>query len=156
MRVLVAVVLLVGFTLVTHSADAQSVETENGCSGTTDDPCIRSGACSVQGTNWNQTVTITRSDLYDTMGWPGVCDQVHVALVQGNCSPGGAQLGVTVSLQESSQAFIPELVGPLACNAEPTISVPVLPPFSVGVLSFALAACGTALIRRTQRAEHTV
>ena len=154
MRDRVAVILLAFLTLTAQSALAQSVETENGCSGTTIDPCVRSGACSVQGTIWDQAVTISRSDLYDTMGWPGVCDQVHVALVQGNCSPGGSQLDVTASLQASSTAVIPELIGTLECNAEPTNPVPALAPLSIGTLCLGLAALGLMNPRRSSRMEN--
>ena len=152
--VCVAVLLLMICVLSAQLAFAQSVETENGCSGTVVDPCVRSGACLLQGTTWNQTVTIARSDLYDTMGWPGVCDQVHVALVQGNCSPGGSQLNVTASLQASSTAFIPELVGPLECNAEPNNPVPAMAPVSIGALCLALTALGLWILRRTAATEH--
>ena len=46
-------------------AIAASLETENGCNSTQDDPCIRSGSCEIQGSVWNQDVTIDRSDIFD-------------------------------------------------------------------------------------------
>lgn len=101
-------------------AKAQSFETENGCATTVEDPCQRSGSCSLQGSAWDQTVTIDRTDLFDTMGWPGLCDQVHVALVQGACEPGGSQQDLTVQLSETSFAEIPQITGSLSCQAEPS------------------------------------
>ena len=43
---------------------------------------------------------------------------VHVALVQGNCSPPQATVNVTVNLSSTTFASIPEIVGPLSCGAE--------------------------------------
>jgi len=144
------VLVLSGFCLATD-ASAQSVEDENGCQGTTDDPCIRSGTCSIQGATWSQVVTIARSDLYDTMGWPGVCDQVHVSLVRGNCSPGGAQVDVTVDLTADSSAFVPEIIGPLSCNAPPALAVPVASLAWLALLGLSLVGCGVFATRRVQR-----
>ncbi len=98
---------------------AVSTETFNGCQGTTDDPCVRSGSCEIQGAAWNQDVTIDRSDIFDTQGWPGVCDMVHVALVQGNCEPPGETTNVTAQLSPTTSAFIPSIVGPLSCAGTP-------------------------------------
>jgi len=111
----VAAVLL---TLPT-AAHAIGTETSNGCSDTQDDPCIRSGSCAIQGATWTQDVTIDRSDLFDTQGWPGLCDMVHVGFVQGNCEPAGAQSDVTVYLSALSYAWVPAVDGPLACAGEP-------------------------------------
>ena len=98
---------------------AGGMEEYNGCRGTTDDSCIRHGYCSIQGSDWYQWVTAFRSDKSDTQGWPGLCDMVHVALVQGNCEPAGAQTDVTVYLSPLTFASIPEVVGPLACAGDP-------------------------------------
>ena len=98
---------------------AISTETFNGCQGTQDDPCVRSGSCEIQGAVWNQDVTIDRSDIFDTQGWPGVCDMVHVGLVQGNCEPPGATTNVTVHLSPTTFAQIPSIVGPLSCAGDP-------------------------------------
>ena len=143
--VLGAIVAVLGWDAL---ASAQSFEDENGCSGTTVDPCVRTGTCSVQGTAWSQVVTIDRADLYDTMGWPGLCDQVHVALVQGRCSPGGAQLDVTASLTSSSSAFIPELVGSLTCGAEPApLPLPSMGPSGVVGLVVGMLGLGLMAMR---------
>jgi len=101
------------------TARAIGTETSNGCSGTQDDPCVRSGSCDIQGASWTQDVTIDRADRFETQGWPGVCDMVHVGFVQGNCEPAGAQTDVTVYLSPLTFASIPEVVGPLACAGEP-------------------------------------
>jgi hypothetical protein len=96
-----------------------STETFNGCQGTQDDPCVRSGSCEIQGAVWDQDVTIDRSDIFDTQGWPGLCDMVHVGLVQGNCEPPGAKTLITVHLSQTTFASIPSIVGPLSCAGDP-------------------------------------
>ncbi len=98
---------------------AASTETFNGCQGTQDDPCVRSGSCEIQGAIWDQDVTIDRSDIFDTQGWPGVCDMVHVGLVQGNCEPPGATTNVTVHLSPTTFAQILSIAGPLSCAGDP-------------------------------------
>jgi hypothetical protein len=102
-----------------RAALAVSTETFNGCQGTLDDPCVRIGSCEIQGAVWDQDVTIDRSSIFDTQGWPGVCDMVHVALVQGDCEPAGAKVNVTVHLSATTFAAIPSIVGPLACAGDP-------------------------------------
>jgi hypothetical protein len=111
----VAVALL----LLAANASAVSNETSNGCMGTQVDPCVRSGSCEIQGAVWTQDVTIDRAGIFDTQGWPGLCDMVHVGLVQGNCEPAGAQANVTVQLSASSFAWIPSITGPLECAGDP-------------------------------------
>lgn len=93
---------------------AQSFEETNTCTSTSDDPCLRTGDCSIQGAVWFQEVLVDRADIFDTQGWPGLCDMVHVALVQGNCHPAG-QLDVIAFLSSTTHSRIPELVGPLDC-----------------------------------------
>jgi hypothetical protein len=112
--------------LIAPAALAVSTETFNGCQGTQDDPCVRSGSCEIQGAVWDQDVTIDRSDIFDTQGWPGLCDMVHVGLVQGNCEPPGAKTNVTVHLSLTTFASIPSIVGPLACAGD---SAPALLAF---------------------------
>lgn len=97
---------------------AVGVEETNTCQSTVDDPCLRTGTCSIQGAEWFQSVQIARSDTFDTQGWPGLCDMVHVGLVQGNCEPPGGQTDVTVFLSDLSFARIPSITGPLACAGE--------------------------------------
>jgi hypothetical protein len=136
-----AVVLLAAPT----TAYAVSTETSNGCAGTQDDPCVRSGSCEIQGAAWTQDVSIDRADRFDTQGWPGLCDMVHVGLVQGTCEPAGAQTDVTVQLSATSFAWIPSISGPLACagEPEPVPSMSAIGRILLGVL-FALIALGCA------------
>jgi len=102
------------FVLASTPAVAQSVEETNGCFGTSVDPCMRTGTCSIQGATWWQEASVARSDIFDTQGWPGLCDMVHVALVQGECFPAG-QLDVTANLSILSTAWTPSIQGPLEC-----------------------------------------
>jgi hypothetical protein len=118
LAVALAAALIQLFAIVPE-AGAISVETSNGCQTTQDDPCVRSGSCEIQGATWTQDVTVDRSDIFDTQGWPGVCDMVHVGLVQGDCEPPGAQTNVTVHLSATSFASIPSIVGPLSCAGDP-------------------------------------
>jgi hypothetical protein len=97
---------------------AGGIEVNNGCKGTTNDPCMRSGFCSIQGSDWEQLVTAGRRDKFDTQGWPGLCDMVHVALVQGNCMESGSQTNVTAYLSANSFAQIIEIVGSLSCGGD--------------------------------------
>jgi hypothetical protein len=104
---------------IVSAAGAVSIETLNGCQTTPDDPCVRSGSCDIQGATWTQDVTIDRTDIFVTQGWTGLCDMVHVGLVQGDCEPPGAQTNVTVHLSQTSFATIPSIVGPLSCTGDP-------------------------------------
>lgn len=115
----VAKAMVVILFMASATAHAIGTETSNGCSETQDDPCVRSGSCAIQGATWTQDVTIDRTDLFDTQGWPGLCDMVHVGFVQGNCEPAGAQIDVTVYLSPLSFASVPEVIGPLACAGDP-------------------------------------
>jgi hypothetical protein len=101
-------------TLIAAPAAGQSFEETNGCAGTTEDPCTRTGTCSIQGASWWQEAVLARAGIFDTQGWPGLCDMVHVALVQGDCFPGG-RFDVVAVLSEASDAWIPRIDGPLAC-----------------------------------------
>ena len=100
------------------SVDAVGTGDSNNCRGATGDFCERSGSCSIQGSDWYQYVTIDKSGIFDTQGWPGLCDMVHVSLVQGGCFPPNAQVDVTAYLSATTFADIPEISGVLACNAE--------------------------------------
>ena len=118
MRVGMAALVLMAL-LSPEAVLAASMETFDGCQGTQDDPCVRSGSCEIQGAVWDQDVTIDRSDIFDTQGWPGVCDMVHVGLVQGDCEPPGAKTAVTVHLSQTTFSSIPLIVGPLSCAGDP-------------------------------------
>jgi len=112
-----AALMLVG--AIVPAAGAVSVETSNGCQTTPDDPCVRSGSCDIQGATWTQDVTIERTEIFVNQGWTGLCDMVHVGLVQGDCEPPGAQTNVTVHLSQTRFATIPSIVGPLSCAGDP-------------------------------------
>ena len=90
----------------------------NDCRTSAGDFCERAGSCSIQGAAWYQYVTIYKSEKFDTQGWPGLCDMVHVSLVQGNCEPIGSQENVTAFLSSSSFAEVPSISGPLACGGD--------------------------------------
>lgn len=100
------------------SVDAVSIEDSNNCPTTTANFCERSGSCSIQGADWYQYVTVDKNEIFATQGWPGLCDMVHVALVQGNCFPPNAQVDVTAYLSATTFANIPSISGPLFCQAE--------------------------------------
>ena len=116
-------IFLLVFICLTQGAWAQSFEDQNTCLTTLDDPCLRTGDCSIQGSTWYQEVVVDRADLSDTMGWPGLCDMVHVALVQGQCSPGQSQTNLTVYLSETTYATIDQITGPLICEADAAAAV---------------------------------
>jgi hypothetical protein len=98
---------------------AGGMEEYNGCRGTTEDPCIRHGYCSIQGSDWYQWVTAFRSDKSDTQGWPGLCDMVHVALVQGNCEPPMGTTNIEAFLSGNSTAQIDKIEnGTLTCGGD--------------------------------------
>ena len=109
---------LIGALFTFTNTWAGGIEETNGCKGTKNDPCMRDGYCSIQGSDWEQLVTAARSDKFDTQGWAGLCDMVHVALVQGNCIEVGSQTNVTVYLSANSQASIIEISGTLACGGD--------------------------------------
>jgi hypothetical protein len=99
------------------AVQAVGTEDSNNCRSSPGDYCERSGSCSIQGSDWYQYVTIDKSDIFDKQGWPGLCDMVHVSLVQGNCSPPGSRVDVTAYLSDTTSAGIPDITGVLACNA---------------------------------------
>ena len=88
------------------------------CRGSTGDNCVREGSCAIQGSAWYQYVTVQTSGKFDTQGWPGLCDMVHVSLVQGTCEPLLAQDDVVAYLSDGSFAEVPSIAGSLACGGE--------------------------------------
>jgi hypothetical protein len=105
--------------LVATSAFAGGTQDSNTCR---EDPlsptCERTGTCSIQGSAWVQTVYVDKSDRFDTQGWPGLCDMVHVSLVQGSCETLGSQVEITAYLSENTYADIPSISGTLACGGD--------------------------------------
>ena len=99
-------------------AYAGGKEDFNDCRTNSGDFCERSGSCAIQGSAWYQYVTIYKSDIFDTQGWPGLCDLTHVSLVQGLCSPLGAQENLTAFLSDTSYAEIPSISGSLSCGGD--------------------------------------
>lgn len=99
-----------------QSAYAGGKEDFNDCRSITGDFCERAGSCAIQGAAWYQYVTIDKSEKFKTQGWPGLCDMVHVSLVQGACFPLYAQDDVTAYLSDTTSATIPSISGPLACG----------------------------------------
>ena len=55
------------------------------CRTSSGDLCERANSCAIQSPVWYQYVHIDKSDKFDTQGWPGPCDMVHVSLVHGTC-----------------------------------------------------------------------
>jgi len=110
--------LLIVVLSASSSTWAGGIEETNGCKGTENDPCMRDGYCSIQGSDWEQLVTTERSEKFDTQGWAGLCDMVHVTLVQGNCIDPGSQTNVTAYLGANSYASIIEISGTLACGVD--------------------------------------
>ena len=101
-----------------QSAYAGGKEDFNDCRTSTGDFCERAGSCAIQGAAWYQYVAIDKNERFKTQGWPGLCDMVHVSLVQGTCSPLYAQENVTAHLSATTSATIPSISGPLACGGD--------------------------------------
>lgn len=116
---------------VAQHAFAIGQEDFNDCGAGAGDFCYRSGSCAIQGATWYQHVTIDTNDRFDTQGWPGLCDMVHVSLVQNTCEPIDSQENIIAYLSSTSFAEIPSISGPLACgdinNVASTIEIDVLP-----------------------------
>jgi len=142
----IALPAMSSLVLLVSGAQAQSVETSNGCLGPGADPCVRVGRCAIQGSTWGQRVTIDRADTFDTMGWAGLCDMVHVALVQGECSPPGGDRDVTAYLSATSDAVIDSITGPLRCEAA-TTDVPWSGAGGTGLTVFPMPMSATATLR---------
>ena len=90
----------------------------NDCRTSSGDFCERAGSCAIQGSAWYQYVQIDKSDKFDTQGWPGLCDMVHVSLVQGNCYDLYSQDDVVANLSNTTYAEIPSISGTLTCGGD--------------------------------------
>lgn len=111
-------VVFISFFVMSFNSYAGGKEDFNDCRTSSGNLCERSGSCAIQGSAWYQYVTIDKSGKFDTQGWPGLCDMVHVSLVQANCSPLGAQNEVTAYLSNTTFANIPGISGSLACGGD--------------------------------------
>jgi hypothetical protein len=89
----------------------------NDCRTSSGDFCERGGSCAIQGSAWFQYVTIDKSGKFDTQGWPGLCDMVHVSLVQGNCYI-DVDDNIVASLSSTTHARIPSISGTLTCGGD--------------------------------------
>lgn len=90
----------------------------NDCRTSTGPTCERAGSCAIQGSAWYQYVHIDKNDKFDTQGWPGLCDMVHVALVQGNCYDLYSQDNIRANLSDTTYADIPSISGSLTCGGD--------------------------------------
>jgi hypothetical protein len=108
----------VSLFVLSFNVSAGGKEDFNDCRTSTGDFCERAGSCAIQGSAWYQYVTVDKAGKFDTQGWPGLCDMVHVSLVQGNCSPLSAQDNVTAYLSSTSSASIPSISGTLTCGGD--------------------------------------
>jgi hypothetical protein len=105
--------------LAATSAWAGGKEDNSTCRDDTSSPtCERLGSCAIQGSAWYQHVTIDKREKFDTQGWPGLCDMVPVALVQGHCDPAGSDVEVLAALSDTTVAYIPNISGGLACGGD--------------------------------------
>ena len=93
-------------------------QVSNDCRTTSGTTCERAGSCAIQGSAWYQYVHADKSDKFDTQGWAGLCDMVHVSLVQGRCDPLGSQEHVISYLSDTSTADIPSISGSLSCGGD--------------------------------------
>ena len=108
-------IICLSLTQQTYAGGSQD---SNDCRTSSGDFCERAGSCAIQGSAWYQYVTIDKSGKFDSQGWPGLCDMVHVSLVQGTCEPIGSQENVTAFLSSTSYAEVPSISGTLACGGD--------------------------------------
>jgi hypothetical protein len=118
MKVCIPGIIFISMLLATIGAWAGGAQDFNDCRTSTGSTCERAGSCAIQGSAWYQYVHIDKSSKFDTQGWPGLCDMVHVSLVQGNCNPLGSQDDVISYLSSTTTADIPSISGTLACGGD--------------------------------------
>lgn len=100
--------------IISISGTALAVGTQdfNDCRTSSTQTCERAGSCAIQGSAWYMYATVDKKEKVSKMGWMGLCDMAHVALVQGNCSTAGTPItDVTVFLSSKSTAYIPNITG---------------------------------------------
>lgn len=110
-----ALLVSIGFIVITSlsgTAFAIGHEDSNDCRSSTTQICERAGSCAIQGSAWYMYATVDKSEKVAKMGWAGLCDMTHVALVQGNCSTAGTPTTeVTAYLTSKSSAYLPNITG---------------------------------------------
>lgn len=120
-------ILLVSFSfliIMSLSGTALSIGGQdfNDCRTSSTKTCERAGSCAIQGSAWYMYAAVDKKEKFSKMGWPGLCDMAHVALVQGNCTIsaiGTPTSEVTVILSSKSSAYIPHITGgDLGCYAQ--------------------------------------
>jgi hypothetical protein len=111
-------IIFISTLLVSSGTWAGGSQDFNDCRTATGPTCERAGSCAIQGSAWYQYVHIDKSGKFDTQGWPGLCDMVHVSLVQGNCDPLGSQENVVSHLSSTTTADIPSISGTLVCGGD--------------------------------------
>ena len=132
------------------SAQVRTRETSNECKTTRNDPCTRSGTCSIQRSTWNQRVVCSRSDRHATMGWAGLCDQVHVGLVQGRCSTSSTG-EIVIPLTSRTTAYVTNLFG-MSC-ASMLASAPTAQSYNGRGINVPVLEAGEAVTGATWTAQ---
>jgi hypothetical protein len=122
MKIYIPGIIFISTLLASTGTWAGGSQDFNDCRTSTGPTCERSGSCAIQGSAWYQYVHIDKSGKFDTQGWPGLCDMVHVSLVQGNCEPLGSQINVVSNLSDTTTANIPSISGTLACGGDDGVS----------------------------------
>lgn len=117
MKLYIPGIVLISSLLASTGSWAGGSQDFNDCRTSTG-TCERAGSCAIQGSAWYQYVHIDKSGKFDTQGWPGLCDMVHVSLVQGNCEPLGSQNNVVSNLSDTTYADIPSISGTLTCGGD--------------------------------------
>ena len=118
MKLYIPSIALISALLASTGSWAGGSQDFNDCRGSTEPTCERAGSCAIQGSAWYQYIYIDKSDKFDTQGWPGLCDMVHVTLVQGSCEPLGSQTNVVSNLSDTTYADIPSISGTLTCGGD--------------------------------------
>jgi len=118
MKIYIPGIVFVSSLIATTGVLAGGSQDFNDCRTSTNSTCERAGSCAIQGSAGYQYVHIDKSGKFDTQGWPGLCDMVHVSLVQGNCEPLGSQDNVISHLSSTTTADIPSISGTLACGGD--------------------------------------
>lgn len=132
------------------NAQVRNRETSNECKTTRNDPCTRSGTCNIQQSTWSQRVVCSRLDRHATMGWAGLCDQVHVGLVQGRCSTSSTG-EIVIPLTSRTTAYVTNLFG-MSC-ASMLASMPTALSYNGRGLNVPVLEASEAVVGATWTAQ---